>query len=337
MLKHQVFLEDGQIHVGNHMKRKINIIVTCTKRKHLPPTPGLRLRDICTEDMDEGFAAWVQRLSTSKSKSIVARELYAGDHWTVVKTLEKVASLSGLEAFIWICSAGYGLIALNTKIKPYSATFSPNDADSVYKWSTPDSNKSPNRLWWQFHTEWPGPDVLQPRSIKDIAAKYPDSPMLVVASQPYLKAILEDVRMASRTLHDIELLCVISAGTNSLPGIESNLLPCNATLQAEVGGSLNSLNARLARTILSELGENIFKFSNLKAQFNTRIATPPRDKSKRKIIKDSEVQSFVLAALKEDPRASWTRLLSKLRESGLACSQERFTSVFKQVEPRNHT
>jgi hypothetical protein len=324
--------------MGNHMKRRINIIVTCTKRKHLPPSAGLRLRDIRTEDMDEGFATWVQHLSTSKSKPTIARELYAGDHWTVVKTLEEVASSSGLEALVWVCSAGYGLIALDTKIKPYSATFSVNDADTVCKWSTPDSSKNLSRLWWQLHTQWSGPNELQPRSVKDIAAKYPDSPILVVASQPYLKAILEDVRMALRTLHDTQLLCVISAGTNSILSIDSNLLPCNATLQAEVGGSLNSLNARLARTILSELGENIFKVSNLRAQFSARIATtPPLDKSKRKIMRDSEVQNFILAALKENPRVSWTRALSKFRESGSACSQERFAFLFKHVEPRDHT
>ncbi len=318
-----------------NMKQRINIIVTCTKRKHLPPSPGLMLRDICTEDMETGFAAWTKQLSTSKSKRVLARDLYAGDHWAVVKSLEGVASSSGLEAYVWVCSAGYGLISLDTRIKPYSATFSPNVPDTVCKWSNPDSGKVPSQLWWQLLTEWSGTNEPQPRSIKDIAAKYPNSPMLVAVSQPYMRAILEDVGMALKTLHDTELLCVISSGTISLPNMESNLLPCNASLQAEVGGSLNSLNARLTRTILTGLRNNTFRVSNLRAQFSAKTAMAlPLAKNKRKIISDNEARDFILTALREDPRTSWTRALKRFRGSGLACSQERFASMFKLVKLR---
>lgn len=317
------------------MKQRINIIVTCTKRKRLPPSPELMLRNIKADDMSEGFATWVERLSASKSKTLTARELYAGDHWSVVKTLERIASSSGLDALVWVCSAGYGLISLDSKIKSYSATFSPNNEDSVCKWLNSDSNRNPDRSWWRLHTEWTGTNESQPRSINDVAEQCPDSPMLVVASKPYMGAILDDVKMASKTLYNRESLCIISAGTKFLPDLEFNLLPCNGSLQSEEGGSLNSLNPRLARTILSNLGSKTFKVSNLKAEYNAKIATTHLVMRKnRKILANTEVRDYILAALKENPRISWSRTLGELRDSGRSCSQERFVSVFKQLNRR---
>ncbi len=266
---------------------------------------------------------------------MLARDIYAGEHWSIVRTLEGVASLSGLEASVWVCSAGYGLISLDTKVKPYSATFSPGHADTICKWSAPNSTEGPSRLWWRLHTEWNSLDAFQPRSIREIAAKYPDSPMLVVASQAYLKAICEDLRIAAKTLCDTELLCIVSVGTNSLPGSEYNLLPCSTVLRTKEGGSLNSLNVRLVRTILAEFRGKPIRVSALRAYFDTRVATaPPLQQYSRKSMKDDEVTEYILSGLKKDPKVGWSLLLRRLRDSGQACGQERFAHMFQSTRTR---
>jgi hypothetical protein len=247
------------------MKHRINIIITCTKRKHFPPSPDLMIRKLKAVDMDKGFVSWVRRLSRSRAEPVAARELYAGDHWSVVKTLESVSSMSGLEANVWVCSAGYGLINLETKVKPYSATLSPNDPDTICKWANSSASESPSKHWWRLQTEWTSGNLPIPRSIKEVAVKYSDSPMLVIASQPYLKAILNDVEAAGKKLDDKELLCIVSAGTGLLPSLDYNLLHCNATLQRDEGGSLNSLNVRIARSILVKLKDEPFRMSSLQA------------------------------------------------------------------------
>ena len=320
---------------GDDMKHQVNIVVTCTKRKRLPPAPDLRLGNVHAANIIEGFSDWVQRLSTSKAQPMLAKDIYVGEHWSIVRALESVASSSGLQASVWVCSAGYGLITLDTKIKPYSATFSPDHADTICKWSAPNLAEVPGRLWWRLQTEWKGLDAFQPRSIKDIAAKYPESPVLVVASQVYLKAILDDVRIASKTLSDTELLCIISTGTNSLPSSESNLLPCSAVLQTEEGGSLNSLNVRLARTILTEFREKPIRVSALRAYLAARVAmAPPLQQYNRNSMTNDEVLEYILKGLRKDPKASWSSLLRRLRDSGQACSQERFASLFQSVRNR---
>src|SRR6266568_8522082 len=92
------------------MRKQVNIVVTCTKRKRSPLAPGLRMGEVQATDIGTGFAAWIERLSTSEAETVLARNLYAGEHWSIVRSLEDVAASSGLEATVWICSAGYGLI-----------------------------------------------------------------------------------------------------------------------------------------------------------------------------------------------------------------------------------
>jgi hypothetical protein len=124
------------------MRKRVNIVVTCTKRKRFPLAPGLQMREVLAADRGNGFANWIERLSTSDAETVLARNLYAGEHWSIVRSLEDVAASSGLEATVWICSAGYGLIGLDSRIKPYSATFASNHADTVCKWRDGDTGET---------------------------------------------------------------------------------------------------------------------------------------------------------------------------------------------------
>ena len=77
--------------------KPINIVVTCTKRKRLPPADGLEMRGIDARDVDSTFAEWSSRLELCTAEPIPARRLYAGDHWSVVQSLEDVAAASKLD------------------------------------------------------------------------------------------------------------------------------------------------------------------------------------------------------------------------------------------------
>ena len=88
------------------------------------------MRGIDARDVDSAFAEWSSRLERCTAEPVPARRLYAGDHWSVVQYLEDVAAASKLDSAIWVCSAGYGLIGIDTNIKPYSATFSSRHLDT---------------------------------------------------------------------------------------------------------------------------------------------------------------------------------------------------------------
>lgn len=315
------------------MLPRVNIVVTCTKRKRVPPALGLTLRDVQAPDLRTGFATWLDRLTGSRAEGITARRLYAGDHWSIVQTLESVAAASGLDAVVWVCSSGYGLIGLDTKIKPYSATFSSRHPDTICKWNGTDSRLENRISWWQLQGEWSGPDPSLPRSITKIAAADPESPLLVVASQVYLGAIVKDVQRAAQVLRDPDLLCVVSTGTNLVPGLEGNLLPSSAALQKSVGGSLRTLNIRLARIIIGESTTGDLRASRLIPNFRQRVAVElPLPRYERDAMTDDGIRQYIAEALNEGLEINWSSLLRGLRNSGRACGQERFYRLFQTTK-----
>jgi len=55
---------------------------------------------------------------------VPAEALYGGDHWSVVRELATNDLFGYRDIRIWVCSAGYGLIPLGSRIHPYSGIYS---------------------------------------------------------------------------------------------------------------------------------------------------------------------------------------------------------------------
>ena len=292
------------------------------------------MQDIQADHLDAAFEEWRRRLERSDAETLAARHLYAGDHWSVVQSLEKEAHACGIRPTIWVCSAGYGLIAIDAAIKPYSATFSANHPDTVTRWKpTGKAHPRYGLSWWDRLRAWAGPEPELPRSISEVAKSSPELPLLVVASNNYIKALGRDLKQAAGHLEDPDLLSVISTGTKLLPGLDANLILSSSSLQRTLGGSLISLNARLARVILSEVPYTNLRAPALRAKVGRLVeASIPAAKVVRGRMSDQEVRRYIAASLKEDPRISWSALLHRLRRSGKACRQERFSDLFKSVK-----
>ena len=307
-----------------------NIVVTCTKRKHRSPKDPLKFRHIARSSIEEGFSAWVDRLNGTDDAMLPARELYAGDHWTVVSSLERVAASSGFRAAIWVCSAGYGLLHIDTLIKPYSATFSSSHPDTVCRWGDGRYRRDYRRVWWELLSQWPGPEVATPRSIAGLATTFPSYPLLVVASRDYMEGLLDDCRKARDALDDPNLLSIVSAGSKHLQELTPNLIPSDVSLRFLVGGSVRAFNIRYARRILSEtdypelLATVLYrKGSEIVAQY-PRLPTISRAKAN-----DEEVRRFIRTSLEQQGLTGHTVLLRRFRDSGRACSQNRFSRIFE--------
>ena len=310
----------------------VNIVVTCTKRKHRSPTERLKFRHIGKNSIEEGFSAWVDRLKGIEVGTLPARELYAGDHWTVASSLEQVAASSGFRAAIWVCSAGYGLLNLDSMVKPYSATFSSSHPDTVCRWGDGKYRRGNKRLWWDLLGQWSGPDTTSPRSIAGLAATFPTYPLLVVASRDYMEGLLDDCREARNALADPDLLSIVSAGSRDLPGLNPNLIPSDVSLRWLVGGSVRAFNIRYTRKILLETDYQELRAPVLHRKFSEIVAQSPRPPAiSRAKISDGEVWGFIWTSLEQQGLAGHTRLLRRFRDSGRACSQNRFSRIFESV------
>lgn len=297
----------------------------------------LQLRNIGGSSVEARVRQWKLRIDRSNGETITPRSLYAGDHWAVAKNLADLAKPSE-QICVWVISAGYGLLPLDAPIQPYSATFSTRHPDTVVvsRESKPADPRADKRSWWNalIDLEW---DRDRPISISDLAAEYPDSPLLIAASANYLHAIQDDLNHARTLLNDNDMLAIMSAGTEALGDLTKNLIPSDARLQPLVGGVLRSLNVRLLRHALETNRRTPPTLSGLSKRFHKLLAeAPDRPVFNRTPMTDDEVRRFVRGAIKKTAQVTQTRLLRELRDSGKACEQGRFRTLFQEIQGAHH-
>jgi hypothetical protein len=98
---------------------EVVVLVTCTNRKTVPPSPALTLRTVPGKSIQARCEKWVKRLSAAPGDPVACASLYAGDHWQVVRSLGAVAARKDLALTTYVCSAGYGLIPLDAPLHSY--------------------------------------------------------------------------------------------------------------------------------------------------------------------------------------------------------------------------
>ena len=312
---------------------KTILIVSCTQRKRYDVLPELRLGHFQNLSLKEKFRAWTKALTKFGSERHSAKDTYAGDHWAVVRSIEERVS----DVEICVCSAGYGLISLSEEIVPYSATFSLGRPDSVSNNTVTSQPSKARRFWWSCLTS--GDKVLNSercRSIAQLASQSPDSCLMVVASRNYLDAIYEDLFLAAKILGGSKRLLIVSAGTKTLGELNPFLVPCDARLQAVVGGVRLSLNARIARYILEHLKTSDDRLGTV--QEKLKELTEGQDALAswdRKVVNDQEIKRFIQKSFRSNPQSTHSALLRIFRDDGRACEYKRFRSLFQEVKTAN--
>jgi hypothetical protein len=315
----------------------VHVLVTCANRKTADPASALTLRTVPRSPVTARCRAWIRRLkAAATTPSTPAEDLYAGDHWQVVRSLRTLVKGDNLSVSVWIVSAGYGLIPLHADIRPYSATFSTNNPDSVVL-EEHDSPSTARRAWWKTLAEWDGPAPGHARTITALITGQRDSSFLVAASPAYLDAFADDLEAARQALPNPERLAVFSAGSEKSASLLGNFIPCDARLRHLLGGSLGSLNVRCIRYALEKLNGDLPSVTGLRTLFTRALRRQPDLPTyAREPLSDEQVCAFIRSALAQDPELRPTPLLRKLRDSGRACEHHRFGELFRQVEGGSH-
>lgn len=305
----------------------INVVVTCTKDKRYSVVEECQLRNVPGQSLAARLKEWQTRLKRNWRDRVVVEELYAGDHWANVRSFDS----SYFEIDIWVCSAGFGLVRFDDSITPYAATFSGNHPDSVSAGLSDQDRSLASKQWWESTARWKGHFKDRPRSLNALMATYPKRSLLVVASETYLRAISDDLRDGLANLNDPDQLSIVCSGAKSLDGLDDNLVPCDARLQAVTGGARRSLNTRLANKILRE-SRLPPRASTLTVRYRKLLNQQPAlDKYNRKPLSDDHVRQFIRKKLGNDDSLRYTPLLRMLRNDNKACEQKRFVSLFKEV------
>jgi hypothetical protein len=310
------------------MVRAVNLVVSCSNRKRHETAPGLTASELDGSDMQKRLRIWMGRLRTAKAEEYPAENLYMGEHWSVVRTIPQDVMDRGWKVRLWICSAGYGLIQPSTRIKPYQAAFSPAAKDYVARGSI---GHSAVQSWWAGVCSYAfSGEENFPRSLLALARAFPRTPLIVALSADYLSAVGADLLGVLQ--HDFfkHHLSIISCGTRGGDHhLNDNLLPCDGRLAANLGGTLTSLNARVARCLFrfqADAEPSVDHLAALIRSIEIRTKAPaPRAQQA-----DVEVVRFIQERLKKTPLASKTRLLEEFRASGKACEQKRFGELYMQ-------
>jgi anti-sigma factor RsiW len=306
-------------------RERVHLVVACANRKTQPVPSSLQLRHIVGADPARRAALWVDQLEQSTEPTMPARKLYAGEHWQVVRGLESIAATAGLDASLWVCSAGYGLVSADAPLRPYAATFATGHADSV----SADPGNRPR--WWTSLTDWKGPVPSAPRTLRDLARGQPHAVFLVALSSAYLAACTGDLLGLADELASPEQLTIISTGTRSSGPLGRHLAPATAQLQPVLGGTRQSLNARVLAYLLREQAAALTHTYIQRVLGGLLAAAPPLARYERTPRTDRQVEVFIRRRLASEPRVTASRLLREFRDLGYACEQGRFAALYRAV------
>lgn len=321
----------------------VNAVVTCTNRKSRKVEDRLKLRNFSGKAIKDVFPKWIERLEEEPTDHCPAEELYRGEHWKVARSIRSRAQKRGFRVRLWVLSAGYGLVRIESALRPYSATFSTGSQDSLTRFG-PGSTAE----WWDRLCGIQGLGGSRIRSLEQLAAQHKDDPVLIAASEPYLIAIKNDLARAMPHLESADLLSVVSAGLGTRPGANGSFLPCDSRFQVyfakekskqsllyddntslEGGGSKQALNARILRLILEKRDPTQLKSPALAEWLRTLMEPLPFPKlEKRRTHTDTQVKEWIMENLDTGSRSALHR---RFRDEGRACEQTRFKKLHEEV------
>lgn len=307
--------------------RKLHIIVTCTERKTAKVPEHLQLRNVRGGEPEVRASRWIGRLAAEVTvPTVLASDLYAGEHWTRAKALPGLAV--GTQAQLWACSAGYGLISVDASVRPYAATLSPGHPDSV------PGGPPGAAAWWDALSNWEGPHPGQPRSFRELAKSDPDATFLLVVSAAYLQACRTDIEAAAAAT-DQDRFMIVSAGTRESAPLDRRLLPASARLQAHLGGTRQVLNVRIAEDLLRNQRMSCAAATDYLEQLLQDYPAVQRW-DREKFSGDGDVVDWIRDEYQHGRGASASRMLRSLRESGRACEQKRFGRLHRRFLDEQH-
>ncbi|MFJ8945333.1 hypothetical protein ACIRG4_19230 [Streptomyces sp. NPDC102395] len=289
---------------------ELPIVVTCTDRKASPPAADLQARTLTAADLPQRAEEWAHRLRTTPSRHTALEDLYRGDQWKRALALTHAASRAGFTPRLYAASAGLGLRPVSSLAPSYAATFLSRHADSVA------SSSAQTSQWWDHLQRLDGASDLP--QIAGAAGR-----ALVVLSAPYAQAMHHDLLALADTATDVVLI----GGATDIEGIRR--VPANAGLRHALGGTLTSLNVRMAASWLEHCtpGRLIDPPAQLRwDDWASQTARPER--YDRTQVTNEAVIAFIKEAKSTYPDASRTRLLRMFRDKGMACEQKRFADLY---------
>jgi hypothetical protein len=291
--------------------RQLTVVVTCTDRKMLVPSPALRIGSLPQGGVASRVQMWTDRVQ-AETRRVPLLNLYKGEHWVQAGAIMTAAAKAGFEPELWVVSAGLGLQPATASFPAYAATFSPRHQDGVA--TTPVDR----RQWWKGLQE-----RLGVRRVVELSGR---GPTLLVLSEVYGSVLLSELRELGEGGADVLLV----GGSEDVAGLQR--IPANGSLRKALGGTLTGLNARMAISWFDHCQDGVLTSpATVKSWMRWAEDSAHRERHDRTPMTDAEIKKFILASTAAQPDISRTRLHRLLRDSGKACEQKRFANLYTET------
>ncbi|MCC2280262.1 hypothetical protein LKL35_33315 [Streptomyces sp. ET3-23] len=148
----------------------------------------------------------------------------------------------------------------------------------------------------------------------------------MVLSEVYAKAMETELRALAAVTSE----ALLFGGSEEVAGIHR--VPADAGLRRSLGGTLTSLNVRMAASWLQHCEDRQLTSPATSKSWNKWATGESRpEKHNRKPMTNDEVVTFIRQQTSSQPGISRTRLLRLLRDEGRACEQSRFANLYIQT------
>jgi hypothetical protein len=314
---------------------KLTVVSTCTNQKRGSATDDLHLGTFAGRFHRDSAKAWVASLAANQN-GLPARELYVGSHWQESIACEGSARDLGIDAELWVLSAGYGLISSSEITTPYAASFAAGtDSIQNLNWPAGFTSGQKAREWWNLLHRYRKREGLSRFAF--LAKK--KTPLLIIVSREYYNAV------------EPEIIDLISAGVNLMivsAGLYRNLNSASSVVRPhilpfsdsfkQVDDYLNktnvSLNARLATWLVRNHSEAVFRGVESVVPILKKISDqlPPMERKDVNRMSDDDVLEFIARDYSETLNSA-TKLLRRLRDiEKMSCEQKRFGALFRRYQ-----
>lgn len=289
------------------------ILVPCSGRKSEATSPGLRMRRVGRVAVSTAANVWISRLDSVDRPSTRAADLYTGRGF---KNAHALAQELGCRLFV--VSAGLGLVASHTRIPSYDVS-----AKAIAPTVGAEDRQRIDRWWTQIRG---GPFSSSMTEVTRGRGR-----ILVALTKPYAAMVLPTLaRLGVKTRGRLRLF---GPSVPSLPtGLRSQFICYDGRLDVVHPGvgydravrELKHFAALVAHLPLRAPEED-------QAMVNASLAHLQAKKVERRPrLTDTALAKHIRRYISRGE--SMSSALKKLRRSeGLACQQERFQRVFREL------
>lgn len=295
------------------------VLTNCTSSKRFDPAPRQMARTMKRSDVRGLSREWsARRLDAER---VPVHDLYLGRSF---KIAQRAADRAG--SSLYTVSAGYGLLEADDRIPSYSVTVSGESEDNVLTMA----GGAKAKAWWREL------DPLK-STVADLAGF---AVVMIALPAEYLLMIEEDLCGLKRSMRGELLIFACPGVANRLrPDLADSVLPYGNSLEcadSPVRGTGTDAAQRRLLHFTTHVAPQLapcFSHADAKRAVDTfaRTLLQPTRKPGR-AVSDREVVELI-SALASRGVTSWTAALRHLRSvEGMACSQDRFQSLFRSVQ-----